>query len=495
MRVFQVTYRDRDGAQRLAARWYIEITDAHGRPRRLAGFVDRRATEELGRRIARLTPLAISGEQPDAATARWLAGLPTGWKRRLARIGLLSGQAAAAGVPLRQHLDDYEQSLRDSGATTEYVAKTIARVRRILDGIGATHASGLTGAAVSRFLADLRAGKAPVRAGRPAPKPLSAKSSNHYLAALKGFTAWLMLERRLSTDPLAHLTGLNANAQRVHVRRALEPEELRRVLEAARSGPVRCGMDGESRYWLIRLAVETGLRSNELRSLRRGSFDLNPTAPSVTVEAGATKNRRAATIPLRPATAVDLAGFLGCKAPTAPVFRMPRPELVVQMFRADLEAAGIPYRDDAGRVADFHSLRKSFASMLLRSGVDVRTARDLMRHATINMTADVYAVAFRGSLDEAVGRLPDLSAPAASAQRATGTDDAFVLAASLTDLGAGRVNVVPVGSQASAPSFDAQPLLATGTYGDCRRLEMNGGESVNSAPKLPPRGFEPLLPA
>ena len=35
-----------------------------------------------------------------------------------------------------------------------------------------------------------------------------------------------------------------------------------------------------------------------------------------------------------------------------------------EMFQVDLEAAGLPYRDDAGLVADFHSLRHTFITNL-----------------------------------------------------------------------------------------------------------------------------------
>jgi hypothetical protein len=80
-------------------------------------------------------------------------------------------------------------------------------------------------------------------------------------------------------------------------------------------------------------------------------------------------------------------------------------------FKRQQRADRLPHQsaavnDQPERVADFHSLRKSFAMMLLRSGVDVRTAKDLMRPSTIAMTADVYAVSVRGSLGEAVASLP-----------------------------------------------------------------------------------------
>ncbi len=80
------------------------------------------------------------------------------------------------------------------------------------------------------------------------------------------------------------------------------------------------------------------------------------------------------------------------------------------MIRADLKAAGIEFETEAGR-ADFHSLRVSFASNLGRSGVPIQTARELMRHSTVELTARVYTKLDRGDLEGAVCRLPGLESP------------------------------------------------------------------------------------
>ena len=366
------------------------------------------------RQLDKLMARRIPGERPDLELTAWLETLPVGLREKMGSIGLLDADRVASAKPLRDHLNDYKRSLVDSGATPEYAQKTFHRVTAILDGVGVTFLSELDAAAVRHFLADKRAKRADDTKG------LASKTTNHYLAAVKGFSAWLVKERRALTNPLAHLSGMNAKADRRHVRRPLEPDELRTLLTVTRNAADHFGMTGEERYWMYRLAVETGLRANELRSLTRASFELDGSEPTVTIDAASAKNRRAATLPLRPDTAGELRAFLAGKHPMVGVFRLPRPENIVQMLRGDLKTAGIPYRDDVGRVADFHSLRVTFATMLLRSGVDVRTAKELMRHATINMTADVYACTLRGSLNEAVKRLPDLSTVQTEQLRATG---------------------------------------------------------------------------
>ncbi len=60
------------------------------------------------------------------------------------------------------------------------------------------------------------------------------------------------------------------------------------------------------------------------------------------------------------------------------------------MIRHDLAAAGIPYRDEQGRVFDCHSMRHQFISMLAAAGVHPKTAQELARHSTITLTMDHY---------------------------------------------------------------------------------------------------------
>lgn len=82
----------------------------------------------------------------------------------------------------------------------------------------------------------------------------------------------------------------------------------------------------------------------------------------MTVAAAYGKRRRQDTLPLRADLAPHLRAHLAARHPNAPAFRMPKGrKAAAAMFRADVEAAGIAYRDGAGLVADFHSLIHKFA--------------------------------------------------------------------------------------------------------------------------------------
>ena len=98
------------------------------------------------------------------------------------------------------------------------------------------------------------------------------------------------------------------------------------------------------------------------------------------------------------------------------------------MFKADRDAAGIPARDDAGRVADFHALRHTFITNLATGGVAPKTAQALARHSTITLTLDRYTHQYKGDEAAALDVLPDLSAPPAEAVALLGTDDSAATA-------------------------------------------------------------------
>ena len=79
------------------------------------------------------------------------------------------------------------------------------------------------------------------------------------------------------------------------------------------------------------------------------------------------------------------------------------------MVRRDLAVAGIPYRDEAGRVFDFHAIRHQFLSNLARSGVHPKIAQQLARHLTITLTMDRYTHTHTDQLAEALSKLPPLA--------------------------------------------------------------------------------------
>jgi integrase len=76
------------------------------------------------------------------------------------------------------------------------------------------------------------------------------------------------------------------------------------------------------------------------------------------------------------------------------------------MIRKDLKAVSIQYKDAAERFADFHSLRRAYASDLARGGVHPRVAMELMRHKNLELTLGTYTHTLHGDLAKALDALP-----------------------------------------------------------------------------------------
>ncbi len=77
------------------------------------------------------------------------------------------------------------------------------------------------------------------------------------------------------------------------------------------------------------------------------------------------------------------------------------PQNSATMLKKDLEAAGIPSMTPKGKL-DFHALRTAYINFVLDSGANVKTAQELARHATPDMTMNVYGRARDEKMREAV---------------------------------------------------------------------------------------------
>jgi len=365
MRCFRSTYRDRECKKCKTSKWYIEFKDHLRLMRRLPAFTDKRQSEALGRQIEKLVACKVSWEQPDAQLARWLECVPAGMRERFTKIGLIDASRAAAGKLLSEHIADFKQSLLDKGDSRKQAQQTASRVRFIVDDCGFLAWTDIAASRVQRSIARTREAKG-----------WSKKTANGHLKAIQHFARWMVQNRRASESPLEHLKAekVRKYVDEEHPRRAIEIDELRRLLQITKAGPMRYGMSGYGRYLLYRLACECGLRANELRSLKILSFDFNRL--TVRVSAAYTKNKQEAVQQIRPDTAEELKQFLAGKMPNVKAFGGTYKRLTDKthlLIKADLQAAGIPYVKD-GQYFDFHSLRHQTGTLLAAAGVSPKTA-------------------------------------------------------------------------------------------------------------------------
>ncbi|HLB74998.1 MAG TPA: hypothetical protein VJJ98_13335, partial [Sedimentisphaerales bacterium] len=217
--------------------WYVKYRDVDGIERRVRAYKDKEASRQLAARL-----------EKDAERSQ--EGMVDLFKEHCSK-------------PLAQHLADFRQALADKGNTKAQVEQTIARVKRIIEGCKFRAWSDISANAVSRYLNDLETTEG-----------IGKRTRNYYLKAIKHFCRWMVRQRRASESPLEHLDCVSVKSDDTrHGRRAFEPDEIRRLLEITAAQPMRFGMTGYERALLYRLAVETGLRANELRSLVVASFD------------------------------------------------------------------------------------------------------------------------------------------------------------------------------------------------------------------------------
>src|SRR5262249_44733235 len=147
-----------------------------------------------------------------------------------------------------------------------------------------------------------------------------------------------------------------------------------------------------------------------------GSLVLDREHASVTILAAYSKNGQTATLPLPQDLADDLRTLRDSTPSGKPLFRLPMGE-GADMLRTDLALADIPYRDDAGRVFDFHALRCQCATLADQAGVSPRVVQLLMRHSSLEMT-NRYTRPRMHDLPEAPPRPYRVSAPRFPAGRA-----------------------------------------------------------------------------
>ena len=110
----------------------------------------------------------------------------------------------------------------------------------------------------------------------------------------------------------------------------------------------------------------------------------------VTVQAKNAKNGQTAILPLPADLAADLRAFMALHLPDAPAFPGMWLDKGAEMIRRDLDAAGIPFRNDSGEVLDFHSLRHTCGTWLLQAGVPLHVVQRIMRHSTPTLTTNTY---------------------------------------------------------------------------------------------------------
>lgn len=191
--------------------------------------------------------------------------------------------------------------------------------------------------------------------------------------SLEGFLAWLR-ERGWSPRSLKtvvyHLRSVGADLKPPRAgpaaREALTEEELKRLLEEARRR-------GFYHYALVALCGLCGLRVSEALELRWGDIDFE--GGYITVRAG--KGAKGRRVPA-PRQLLDHLKFYRGR---------PEARVIGRTYSWAWQAAREMGERALGKPVPPHVLRHTYATLLLKRGVDVRTVQEVLGHASLATTA------------------------------------------------------------------------------------------------------------
>ena len=396
-----------------SVKYYVELHDHLGTRRRFAGFTDYHATRTYAHNLERLISFKVAGCIFDAEITSFIESLPKRTITRLISIGLLDPKTnekasplmiAHKTKPLRSSyvvfevtgglLADYKEHLESKELSKNHVKVSIGNCANLISGEKWSFLSDITPQAVNSYINHARS------------SGVSVRKINSNILSLKGFCTWLCKQGVIDVSPLKDIAKLKVKSGKVVTRRALSRVEIDKLLNGVYSNDnTHYGLSSFERGLVYEVALTTGLRYNEIRTLVRADFDFS--RQIITLQGKNAKNGHTAALPLKPTLCDKIeAHFTSNQAlPQARAFGGMRGGAGAKMIKVDLEAVGLEYSNDMGK-ADFHSLRHTFCTMLAKSGVQPQVAQRLMRHSSVDLTMNFYTHILIEDKAEAISQLP-----------------------------------------------------------------------------------------
>jgi integrase len=212
-----------------------------------------------------------------------------------------------------------------------------------------------------------RAHREPIRQEKPRKK--AEATINRELTMLKHLFSKCITWKFAKSTPMKDVKLYKESNDRV---RYLTDKEARRLLAA-------CNKD----FRIVALAAMlTGLRRNELRSLRWSNVDFEN--GSITVESAYSKNGEVGSVPLHPDLKKALKQIDDERKPA------PEDKVFVNRYNRPWKSWPTAFKNacERAKIKDFHfhDLRHCFRSWLAMNGTDIKARMELMRHKTPAMT-------------------------------------------------------------------------------------------------------------
>lgn len=355
---FKPTRIDESGTRIKCRRYRLVWTDENGDRKSKTAFRDKQASEAMLQKIER-------------DVERRKAGLPVAETEKLRQ-------------PWEASLALFVTDMERLGRSERHRRATRQTVTRVFVATG------------WQSLADVRRDGLIAFLARKKAQGLAPRSLNHYIDKLHSFCEWSRKQGWFEQNPIADFDRSPIGDDQPHRTRALTESEFRQL--------VTCDTPHQDTYEVAGLS---GLRRAELERLERRDVDLGtPDQPLWRLRVSATKGRRADVVPMLPDCLPAVLRVLDRTAsgPTARLFpRLPSGAT----FRRDLDRAKVERFGPDGRRAAFHSLRKTFCTIVGKV-LPIQVVRLLMRHTDISMTCRVYLDIGLDDLNTAILRLPCL---------------------------------------------------------------------------------------
>ncbi|OHB54864.1 MAG: hypothetical protein A2Y12_05485 [Planctomycetes bacterium GWF2_42_9] len=399
MQIYKPQYTS-NGKTLSCKRWYIAFTDDRQDPPkrlRLSAFTSKDVTNTAATNIDRL--LKCGGDVSDDLH-KWLENIPSKMRNKLSEFNLIPKRLMKINTPLTERLQEMCLDMENKKSPI-YVKEVKATITAIINGCNFVTWGDVAAGELTNYLGNQKKSR-----------NFGQRQYNKKLKSFKAFCRWIVAQRYATNNPIDDIEEIGQTEIR-RQRRVLKYVDLVSFLDTVRnSQDMHHNLTGYERFLVYLLALQTGLRANEIRNLMVGDFNFDTNTVSL---AGAfTKNKKKLRIPLKKETAAELKKYFCNKLDNVKAFAMPVQP--AQMIKQDLKAAKIPYkvgtvpfREGEGYF-DFHSLRHSFLTSLDDLGASSAIAQRAARHSSFQVT-ERYLHTDDDALRAVIDKQMDLTQP------------------------------------------------------------------------------------
>ena len=179
-------------------------------------------------------------------------------------------------------------------------------IARIISETKMPYITDITANKIKNYIATIREGE------------IAASTANGVVVKFNTFCNWMYKQNIIRDNPISKRITLNENADKRIVRKARTLNKIDKLLQATANSEIRYKMSRDERGLIYRLALSSGLRFKEIRTLEINNFDFSKKIAQVTISAKNEKASRGNVPPLKPDLAADLQEYFKTKPTTIP---------------------------------------------------------------------------------------------------------------------------------------------------------------------------------